>query len=423
MTQQSQKISCRLKRSEGVQALVVQTGLVDADELVALGQTVRRVARARGADQSTADDIAQETLTRLLAAGDRLEPEARLPWAITTAGNLLVNLHRDADRARRHQHRLLDLSAMARPENELIALEEAEAVRSALEALDDSERQLLVDHLAGSSTIDLAGTAESSPGAVAARLNRTRARMRLDYLLALRRVQLPTLTCRRVLLAVSAADQRRQHSLGAAEHLAQCPTCADLVAPLAERKSRLAVIAGAPLVLLGAWGGRIARGAHSTAVQATAVTAAVAVAAGGYALSRSGPPPPVPQAAQSALAVEPELALRSASGADVFSVQPARLKTLAGQRIIADEASVQSVVSYPGFWIGSSSSRRVYVHVNDPANIRNAFRAGQKVSFTATFVRNAAGFAAADGVTPAEGAELLTQQGVHIDVDVSAVQR
>jgi RNA polymerase sigma factor (sigma-70 family) len=395
-----------------------------SDDLASIGQVVRRVARARGADAHTADDIAQETLTRLLSAGDRLEPEARLPWAITTAGNLLVNLHREADRRRRHQHRLLDLTAAARPENELIAREEATAVRTALAELDDADRQLLVDHLEGATTSELASGADSSPGAVAARLNRTRARMRLDYLLALRRVELPSADCRRVLLAVSGADQRRQHSLGAAEHLGQCPTCADLVAPLAERKSRLAGIAVAPLMAMGAWGGRLARGAGSGTVQATAGVTAVAVAAGAFALvgpnSQSAATTPAPPARPTA-AVQPA-ALRTVSGTDLLALQPAQLRKLSGGKVIGEAIAVQAVVSHPGFWVGTAR-HRIYVHLVDPDLVRNPVRTGERLTFTGVIVQNAKGFAAADGVAAGEGVATLDQQGVHLNVDVRKLHR
>jgi RNA polymerase sigma factor (sigma-70 family) len=389
------------------------------DDLQNLGQVVRRVARARGADSHTADDIAQETLARLLSAGDRLEPAARLPWVITTAGNLLVNLHREADRARRHQHRLLDLTAAPGPEHELIALDEATAVRAALSELDETERQLLVDHLEGASTIDLASSAESSAGAVAARLNRTRARMRLDYLLALRRVELPSVGCRRVLLAVSAADQRRQQSLGAAGHLAQCPTCAALVTPLAERKSRLAGIAAAPFVALGAAGGHLAAAAGKRTVQATAGATAVAVTAGAVLLTGAQEhqqPRPVPHVAHVAV-------LRTAAGTDLLEVQPARLSSHTGDRVIAAGVTVQSVVSYPGFWVGTSTSHRVYVHLTSPSLVRNPLRVGDKLIFTGSLEPNPAGFAAADGVSAPEGAALLDQEGVHIVLDVRNLHR
>jgi DNA-directed RNA polymerase specialized sigma24 family protein len=77
------------------------------DELLALIEAVKPVARARGLDVATSDDIAQETITRLLAVGERLEPEARLPYALTTAGNLIISLHRSTATAKKYQPRLV----------------------------------------------------------------------------------------------------------------------------------------------------------------------------------------------------------------------------------------------------------------------------------------------------------------------------
>jgi hypothetical protein len=357
----------------------------------------------------------------LLLAGDRLDPEARLPWALTTAGNLLVNLRRDADRASRHRHRLVDRAEPAHPDSDLIALEEAAAVRSALSGLDVDDRKLIMQHVDGASTIDLAGATESSPGAVAARLHRTRARMRLDYLLALRRVQLPSPNCRRVLLAVSAADQRRQHALGSADHLANCPTCADLVVPLAERKSRLAGIAVLPLIIAGRWALRASRVARAHALPVSAVTASAAVAVGVYAASRSDKPaatrpPPIQQTSLAAV--------RTASNVPLIPVPAAaRLRHLVGQHVIAEDIAVQSVVSHPGFWIGTSGSERLYVHLTRAELVRDRIRTGSRVAFTGKLVANLPGFAADDGVTGNEDAGLLTEQGVHVNVDATAIRQ
>ena len=76
-------------------------------------------------------------------------------------------------------------------------------------------------------------------GAMAMRLARARANLRLEFLLAFRRVKLPTDRCRAVLLALSNGDRRRQAMLDAPAHLASCPTCADLAEPLTRRNRRV----------------------------------------------------------------------------------------------------------------------------------------------------------------------------------------
>src|SRR6185312_11855419 len=198
----------------------------------------------------------------------------------------------------------------------------------------------------------------STPAAVALRLHRIRARMRLDYLLALRRLQLPTPRCRPVLLAVSAKDRRRQRAIGAERHVASCATCAELLPPLVERSSRLAGIAAAPLIALGALGGRAVRTLKTAPGQAGAAVAAAAVAGTCYGVFAAGHPhraaAPTPKPAGVPL-------LRAADGTRLLPVPAARqLHPLIGQRVIAHDAPVQSVVSHPGFWVGTSSGERLY---------------------------------------------------------------
>jgi anti-sigma regulatory factor (Ser/Thr protein kinase) len=71
---------------------------------------------------------------------------------------------------------------------------------------------------------------------VAAQLNRTRARLRVEYLLALDDVELPTDRCRAVLYALSGGDRRRQREVDAGRHLLECEVCARLSEPLLERR-------------------------------------------------------------------------------------------------------------------------------------------------------------------------------------------
>jgi serine/threonine-protein kinase RsbT len=105
-----------------------------------------------------------------------------------------------------------------------------------LERLNERERAALLAHeVAGRDTRSLAGDLGVTPGAVAAQLNRSRARLRVEYLLALRGEEPPTDRCRAVLLALSAADRRRQNEVGAARHLLECELCAELSEPLLER--------------------------------------------------------------------------------------------------------------------------------------------------------------------------------------------
>jgi anti-sigma regulatory factor (Ser/Thr protein kinase) len=143
---------------------------------------------------------------------------------------------RDDDRRERNQHRILDLRRPDAPDEQLLANEEQTAVALALGRLSAGERQTLLAHeVSGQDTRTLASNAGSTSGAVAAQLHRTRARLRVEYLLALEQAEPPTDRCRPVLLALSSADRRRQREVEAARHLLECGLCARLSQPLLER--------------------------------------------------------------------------------------------------------------------------------------------------------------------------------------------
>ena len=274
------------------------------------------------------------------------------------------------------------------PDDELLAAEQSQALSSALDGLDPAERAALVSHSEGVSTVELAERDSTTPGAVAARLARSRARLRVDYVLALRNVQLPTKLCRPVLLAVSASDIRRQRVLDTAGHLAGCPACVELIPPLAQRRSFLAGVAAAPLVLLGAAGGRIARVSRHPAAQASAavgvagvIVAAAVLGAGSsphsdaartqQAATTTSAQPPLATIPASPIATASATATASASAAakprgvgwlraaDGVPVELSNVTRLTGQRVVARGAPVLSVVSYPGFWIGTTPANRV----------------------------------------------------------------
>jgi RNA polymerase sigma factor (sigma-70 family) len=205
-------------------------------DVAALIPMVRRIVAARVPDAATVDDLVQETLTRVLAASGRVEPGMLEPYAIVTARNVVASLWREQDRQQRNQHRVLDLSPSAPVDDGLLAREEQSAVVEALSRLSDRERETLLAHeVAGQDTRSLAGQLGSTAGAVAAQLNRSRARLRVEYLLALEQTEPPTDRCRPVLLAVSSGDRRRQREVDAGRHLLECELCARLSEPLLER--------------------------------------------------------------------------------------------------------------------------------------------------------------------------------------------
>src|SRR5215218_4670403 len=197
---------------------------------------VRRIVAARVPDRATADDLVQETLARLLAAAGRIEPGMLEPYAIVTSRNVVFSHWRDRDRQRRNQHRVIDLRPPDTPDEDILVQEDRDAVTAALTRLTDRERQTLLAHeVSGQDTRSLAAELGSTAGAVAAQLNRTRARLRVEYLLAVEQTEPPTDRCRPVLLALSSGDRRRQREVDAARHLLECDVCARLSEPLMER--------------------------------------------------------------------------------------------------------------------------------------------------------------------------------------------
>jgi serine/threonine-protein kinase RsbT len=209
------------------------------EEMTELLAIVRRVVGARVGAHPAAEDLVQETLARVLAAAPSVDKDLLQPYAIVTAKNLVASMWRDADRTRRNQHRAADLSVPDLPEDLVIVDEEQSAMGEALGHLEDHERALLIEHeVRGTDTKTIAEAEGTTPGAVAARLNRTRARLRVEYLLSLEAVEPPTGGCKPVLLALSAADRRRQRELDAATHLVSCDFCGRLSEPLLARGQR-----------------------------------------------------------------------------------------------------------------------------------------------------------------------------------------
>ena len=210
--------------------------------MLELTPLLRRVIGARVRDRQVMEDLVQETLTRVMAARQRLEPRALAPYAIVTARNLIRSLATSEDRSRRHAHRLIDLRKPVLPEEDALRREEGQAITTALGKLPQQDQEALVAHeVEGLDTATLAASRDSTPGAVAAQLSRARARLRVEYLLELEQAEPPTARCRPVLLALSAGDRRRQRDLDAGGHLLACAWCARLSEPLLDRRRTAAM--------------------------------------------------------------------------------------------------------------------------------------------------------------------------------------
>jgi RNA polymerase sigma factor (sigma-70 family) len=397
-----------------------QTTVSSVHEVLAVEPVIRRVIAARAANAADVDDLVQDCLERLLVAHRRLTPEAVLPYAVVTARNLVSANARTAMRRATAVPRLHDASEPDRPDEVLLAGEARRAMTAALTQLSDTERQDLLSYHG-------LGTAESTAstparGALRIRMARTRAKLRLEYLLAYRHLELPTPRCRSVLLAISAGDTRRQQQLDAAQHLLDCETCATLSEPLDRRSVALTAIA-VPGALL-AWLARQARAhpVHTATGVAGGTAVAVAAAVLGTQLSssparhaRASPPvsSPAPQPA-------PVISHLSVGGRTVSDTSAGQsIRSMIGERAAASGAVVLTAVTRNGFWIGSAQGR-IWVELVGPLRPLR-IRAGDRVSFAGTMVGNSPSFPGQAGESSRSDAGLLARQGAHLAVNTISV--
>jgi RNA polymerase sigma factor (sigma-70 family) len=209
----------------------------DDDALVGLVPMLRRVVGARIKDPHTVDDLVQETLARVIAARSRIEPDKLPHYASVTARNLVASLAEKNDRARSRSHLLVEESQDEPAGSEVLRQEERAIVSAALAQLPAGDRDALLAHeVAGEDTISMAAQRGSTPGAVAARLNRARASLRVEYLLLAEGIEPPTDRCRPVLRALSTGDRRRQRELDVTSHVLGCPACARVRSVLFDRR-------------------------------------------------------------------------------------------------------------------------------------------------------------------------------------------
>ena len=356
---------------------------------------------ARVADLPTVEDLTQETLARMLAARSRLDASALGPYAIVTARNLVRSWARTEKRHQRLSPGLADARRPEDPAEQAMEAEDRRVLAAALDQLSPADRDALVAHdVEGVATTELAAQLETSPGAVTLRLVRARARLRVEYLLGLRRVKLPTPACKPVLLALSGGETRRQRALGVGQHLLICPPCAALSEPLLQRRRPLAALW--PAVGLERAIGWVRRRAREHPAQTAATGAVAVVAVTLIALSvRDEPSRPV-------LFVpgDPPIAL---SGSEPLAPH-------AGREVRAEGATVESVPTQEGFWVGSSRSDRVWVDLDGGGAISQPVTPGQRVSFVGRLVANHAELPAQLGLTAPADVAQLEAQGFHISI-------
>ncbi len=349
---------------------------VPSDAILELEPIVRSVIEGRVTDASIVDDLTQETITRLLEAQGRLDRTTLASYAVMTARNLAISHQRGRDIEQRHAPRLVDPKVPPIPEDEALRAEDRAALAAALRQLSPEERDALVAHdVAGVDTTRVARELKTTPGAAGMRLTRARAKLRVEYLIALTQVRLPTPRCRSVLVAISAGDKRRQASLGAADHILECPVCSRLSDDALHRRRPL------PVVIPALMGYKLRDALRTTPGKAAAVTV-VGVGAALLAMSFSdGEPSRSPQS--TALAIQ---------------------------------GRVEGVPSDEGFWLTTEDRRDVWVEIVVTSESGPEVDPGDRVHVRGRREQHDASYAKEMGVTQSEGSAKLTRLGWHVVV-------
>ena len=382
---------------------------VDLEEI---SDAARRVAAARLDDPETIADVVQETLARVMEARRPLEGQAKLAYAIVVARNLVTDIARNAERFRNSGHRLIDLRHPERPEDVILRQEERQALEQALNRVPAPDRKAFIEHeVQEVGTAQLARQMESTPGGVATRLARTRAKLRVEYLLALRGISLPTPTCKRVLIALSAGDARRQAALDAGRHLLECGTCSSLSPALLERRRALAGLL--PVAFLARWGTGFKSWLGTTAGKVVSGTAVAGAGAAVVVLTMGGGGPQTKP---------PSMPIVTVSGHHpVAPGDSGSLERYVGERVEADDAVVRRVPSDEGFWVASGDQTVLWIVLKSNGESRVHIEPGDSVAFSGILTRNPPGFAAAQGLE-GDAAGRLRAQGYHIDVRADEIR-
>lgn len=137
-------------------------------------ESLVRMLYRRTGDRDRAEDLAQETFARAVAA----PPNNPRPWLFAVALNLV---REDGRRAVRQGRRLELLRAEdvpdSGPEVDLERNEQAAAVRAALATLGDRDREALLLKAEGFNYEEIASTLGMSKGAIGTTLARARRRL------------------------------------------------------------------------------------------------------------------------------------------------------------------------------------------------------------------------------------------------------
>jgi RNA polymerase sigma factor (sigma-70 family) len=417
---------------EGSQLTPSPSTLTDdvAGDLADLQEPLRRYVAARVADAHRVDDVVQETLLRMIEVRQRLEVETQVAYALTIARNLIYAGARSEATARRALPRLIRREEPQQPDDVATSAEARRALGAALANLPPHRRALLFEHEVEDQPLsELAARRSVRPGVLASQLHRTRAALRVDYVVALRRATLPTRSCRSVLMAISVGDGRQQAALRAGEHLLSCRVCADLAPPLLRRDRSLAGLV--PWIPLGAPQGHLQGWVRNHPVGSAGLAASVAAAVAAVALLTpdGSPPSATPAAAPTTSATAPTTpsptppppAAVSHLNVQGRPVVPTRqgLAAVATQVATADHISVVSVPANEGFWVGEPQAR-VWVQLTTRGESPVQIRPRMVLSFTGRVVANAPSFLAGTSLDAGDKAA-LTDAGHHLEVDPATI--
>jgi RNA polymerase sigma factor (sigma-70 family) len=356
------------------------------DPIVLIGPIVRRVIAARATDVEAVDDLVQETLARVIEVRHRIDDRALVPYAIAVGRNLTRSMHRVEERDRRSRVRLLGPQPTT-PEEEALRRGEREAITAALARLDQREREALIDHeIRGIDVVTLARRFGSTPGAIAMRLARNRAKLRVEYLIE-QSGRPPTELCRPVLVALSSGDRRQQQRVDAAGHLRDCVYCSSLSPALMERRRLTALV---PFAIGAQWLRRLVTAARDH--PAHTGTAVVTVA--GVTL----------------------LAVVELGRPTLPCLDDVRPQERIGEQVRICEMRVSSVPADEGFWVSAGESDRIWVLLTGPGESSFRVRAGQRLDFVGRVVGHDEVFVGRVGVNAGEGATELRRDGYHVEV-------
>ena len=204
---------------------------------------LRRIVGARVGHHPSAEDLVQETLVRVLAARDRIEPGMLEPYAIATARNLVATHVAPAGpRAAQPAPGRSTSASRERPARTSSSPPRSSAaIAAALRSASTSGNgEILLAHEVDGQDTGALGRASRHAPRAPSRRSSTAPGPGCGSSTCWRSssVEPPTDRCRPVLLALSSGDRRRQREVDAARHLLECELCARLSEPLLDRGPR-----------------------------------------------------------------------------------------------------------------------------------------------------------------------------------------